>query len=527
MITDKRAFVALCAALLIVALLALALVSCEETKEDFSALDTLENNNADENRDAAYGEGSVIGYYRIVLSGACSSEVSDAAHALKGVIEQATGVTCGVTYDAQQAPYRSDAVEILIGNTTRNSSRVALEGMRSEDYVCRWIDGSLVIGGISSSATLTALERFADEILPYAAPSGIMSVEQEFSYFHSYELDSVKLCGFEISDYCIVSSEQTMRYAFALAGSIAQKSGYALSAECREVRDAAKEIVLLIDGSSNANAYIEYNGEDVVIRAKDEYGVSVALERLCAQLLESGGKTAAFDIQSQIGIPYVSPEIKSMNIVSDIPMRENSISEINEVISKISAELPDVIVIDGMDSDVLDMVLFGISSDYSCAKFDQSDECVVAILHRTKTVKATLAYNQTENGSSAVKICLTHIASGEEYQFIALCGDSYADVTVLADAIANNVSNADNAAVVVLTSEDPSGAWEASSVGLIARHNSRIELCSAEYRSELLGGKSVNNGDVSVEYSSAQNAAFVGFTLAKTCFSGFSEYIQQ
>lgn len=520
MITDKRARIVLCAVLLVAVVL--ALVSCEETKEDLSALDVI-TDNANGNNDGADDDSASVGYYRIVLSGNCSSEVSSAAHGIKIALEQATGVDCGVTYDAQQAPDRSDVIEILIGNTTRNSSRVAFEGLRTDDYVCKWVEGSIVIGGISNSATLTALERFIDEILPYATPSGVMSAEQEFCYSHNYALDSVKLCGFEISDYSIVSSEQTLEYALALADDIAQKSGHILSAKQGKAKDTVKEIVLLVDSECDANAYIEYDSEDVVLRAKDAYGVSVALAKLFDQLLESGEKTVSLDIRAQISIPYMLPEIRVMNVVEDLGASESDIDGINEIISRIRNDLPDAVVLENIDNGVIDMMLYGLPANYMLVRSEITDTCGVAVFYRLETVEVSLLAGLTEGGSSALKFRLSHIASGEEYQIVLLSGEAYADADVLNDALVNNVSDANNSMVIVLTPDNQS---DISSAELSVRYSSLVTLYRSEYRTALLSGRAVSVDETSLNYSESQNVAFVEFVLGKTCFMGISEYIQ-
>ncbi|MBR6679870.1 MAG: hypothetical protein IKL59_01280 [Clostridia bacterium] len=236
----------------------------------------------------SYDTTAASDYYVIVIPSGCTSELAEKARALSDALEEITGVDSVVEYDEGDNPLRSDAIEIILGNTIRNESRVALAELSAGDYVCKKIDGSVVIGGIDDADTVIAVERFMTDILPYSSAEQLMSSGAEFEYFADPDRDDVLLCGFLISDFGIVceADDDLLGVANEIKGEILDRSGSEL-----EVSDAQRiglrDIVLRLEASDGyvGEGYILYDGEDVILSAYDIYGMQAVASSFCSLLL--------------------------------------------------------------------------------------------------------------------------------------------------------------------------------------------------------------------------------------------------
>ena len=522
MITDKKfLIIASCVVLALLLLVGFALL--QKSDDDFSALDVLEGGNED---GGSEDDNSAVGYYRIILSGSCSSEVADAARELETAIEELTGIDCGVTYDMKDVPDRTDAVEILIGNTRRNSSAIALEGLRAEDYVCKWIDGSLVIGGLSNSATLRALERFTNEALPYATSAELMSSELAFSYYHDYEIDSIKLCGFEISDYSIICSEETLEFARLLADGVAQKGGYYLDVKQGTPIEFVKEIVFVIDKAIDDAAYIGYDGEDIKIKAKDAYGASVAFSKLYSDIFGGNEDKVSVSIPSQTAYHYVAPDISVMNVISKITMEESSLPAINDAIARIKSRSPDVVIFGNIKSAVLDMLMYGLSSDYVRIVPSGASGDITAVLYRAQTVCVTLDTAE-ESGLSVARMRVEHNLSGEKYESLIIAGNSSVSVDELTNIVERNVSKTNSDFVTLMLRENKNYASGFTAAELITKYNSGTPLYNSEYRTMVLCGEMITFDSSTPAYNNSKTAVFVSVTFGKMYCDDYLKNIQQ
>ena len=517
MITDKK-FLIISGCVILAVLLVIGFGFFHKSDDDFSALDLLGDSN--ENHDVT------VGYYRIVLSGACSSEVADAARELETAIEEITGVDCGVTYDSREAPNRTDAVEILIGNTTRNSSAIALEGLRTNDYVCKWINGSLVIGGLSNSATFAALERFTNEVLPSATPSELMTPELEFSYYHDYGIDSIKLCGFEISDYSVVCNAETLEYARILADSVAQRAGRHLEVRQGAPRELVKEITLVTDETVDGAAYVECNGEDVMIKAKDTYGVSIAFAELYEKLFGGISQSVDVSLPAQTTYSYNAPHVRVLSVLSEIGISEDNLSAINGAISYIKRNAADVVAFGNINPDVLDMIMLGLPSEYKIAVELDLGKGVMAVIYREGTVSVNLEKTEVD-GLAVLKLDMKHEFSGEIYQSLILSGTSTVSAAELSSVIAQNVRDVNNTLVLLTLPESESFASGFEVTNMTEKYNSPIYMRAGVRRAALLHGENIKSGTVSADSNNLGTAVFFSVTLDKSYCDAYLKNVKQ
>lgn len=283
------------------------LVSCAESREDVSALDQLTGDG-----DAPEEDDAATDYYRIVLSGKCSASVAASARMLEALVKEMTGIECGIVYDTDTPAKRDDVIEILIGGTSRNATAVALEGKRADDYVCCIVDGSVVVGGYSNSATEAALARFIEEVMPYATRERLMEESDGFSYTHEYAVKSVTLCGFDVCDFAVIYSKDGsyLDRASLIASAVAESCGGVMTVLGEKAETGRKEIIIREDDTSQGGiARIFAENEDVVLSASDAEGIAIAVDNFIELLLTSTPDgTAALLLDGVLEYKYSSDE---------------------------------------------------------------------------------------------------------------------------------------------------------------------------------------------------------------------------
>ena len=168
-------------------------------------------------------------------------------------------------------------------------------------------------------------------MLPNCDGERIADFSSDFEYHHGYEIDSLTLCGFDISDYVFVceypsgSTENALLYS--LREKLADRCGaYSDVLAQKEQSSGVKEIILKTSESAGDNARVSYDGEDVVLAAKDSYGLSLAAERLLTSLFSnaSDGK-ASLDI-TETSYSYVTPKIALTTVVTSFDAQADVIN---------------------------------------------------------------------------------------------------------------------------------------------------------------------------------------------------------
>lgn len=212
-----------------------ALASCTKTDPyDEGVLDKLSSvkdteDSSDEEPEEIIPAASL---FRVVVPENASPALVSKANELALAISEATSIDARTIYDHEKVTELEGAVEILLGKTSRTQSLQGLKGLRINDYVCEWYAGSLVLGGISSEATVAAIDRFCREIIPTSTVAVLMSEEQAFGYTGEYDISSAKLNGFVLFEYSIIYSSANKLGELAIAESlrdrILEESGYLL-----------------------------------------------------------------------------------------------------------------------------------------------------------------------------------------------------------------------------------------------------------------------------------------------------------
>jgi len=231
--------------------------------------------------------------YYVTVASDCSADTWELAETLAFAIQEKTGVETRRLHIHEDAFREEGSIFIYLGMIPEfTEGRVFMKDLRRYDYLCRWVGGRLLLGGRTDEATRAAVERFCKEILPLASDASLMGKDGGFLYrSDQYGVGSVSLNGFALSEYRLVyptdASDAMRLLAYALRDKITERSGYVLEAiSAEERKDAEKGIFLGTEAPAQTGecAYLIPTEQGILLTAWDFFGISVAAERLCAQL---------------------------------------------------------------------------------------------------------------------------------------------------------------------------------------------------------------------------------------------------
>ena len=253
-----------------------------ELDEIFERLEIVDEDESDTETEMSYFAEHI---YIIIPSG-CSGELSLKARELADKMKEQVGLLVSLKYDNELISLPKDSCEVLIGNTNRLASENAEDELKSNDYLCRWDDGALVICGKSDAATIKAVEKFISDILPTSTPYALMHEDAHFELFNEYTIKKITLNGYDLYDYTLVydsaqkSNERVI--AEALRDFINTKSGYLLevisSDELKSNSGRTLKISTAKSASDKAVIISEENGVSIV--GDDSYSLSMAVAEL-------------------------------------------------------------------------------------------------------------------------------------------------------------------------------------------------------------------------------------------------------
>lgn len=459
------------------------------------------------------------GCYVIVLPAGCTGALVENAQRLSDGIEEIVGVECVIEYDNSDTPRRDNAIEIILGAAERDESKILLSKLRANDYICKKANENIVIGGVTESATLTALNKFIDEILPYASSDQLMSSGAEFEYVGSYKLDGVKLCGFPIGDFDIVcgTEPESVGVANRLYLDILSESGYALNIRDKQ-RDGFKEIVLeLVETEDYVDkAYILYDGEDVTLRAYSAYGMNAASDNFRELLL----------VEEQTDVLCLSEEWTSLEV--NCPNRLISVEHITfdetasgfltlDCVSAIHGELrenaPAVVLMSEMSASVWNIMRANLPDGYLYRAFGQGSISAVAYDSSVVELSATTV---RDGDAERTDILFSEIGGTPSYRITYLYSDILGDVSGILSKVNSVIS--ENVADIVLVEHAVAPSADVSAgEGLLDRADVLQTLGDGtRYIDAFATGNALNYSDVSAELVRGRDGDPLGFTCRAT-----------
>ena len=336
-------------------------VSNNDEKLPFVTLD--ETNNA------------IVSEYRIVVSRTASGEVLEAARELCSSIGEQTDVDTRLSYD-DETVYVSDSTWVVyVGYVDTSAVRDILRNMRSEDYICRSYDRETIIGGRSDGATLNAILRFKNEILPVSDRFRLIPEGGGFEYKGEYSLNTLYIGDASVQDFEIVvySAQDTevIDTAYSLRQRISDTTGYWLDVCIGSRSKTGRGIYVIKDSECQlGRAELSNSKNDVILRAKDRKGLEKIADTFMNLLTSDSDKVIQKpNIPSALYVPYgeISCDL-ALSLLSYLPIFGSM--ELNADFKNTVAEYSPDILLGGAVTDEKRSIISNLLDNYDVLSAD-------------------------------------------------------------------------------------------------------------------------------------------------------------
>ena len=450
--TIAKRFLRATTLILLGAVLALALPSCKGSDGDSESDDALSMllEIVDSEESSAESD-----YYVVIIPSGASSALAQKANLLVLDIEEITGVDSVLEYDNGDNPRRENAIEIILGNTNRNESRIALAELIVGDYVCKKIDGNIVIGGVSDEDTIIAVDRFMSEILPYSSAEQLMGADAGFEHFAERETPML-LCGFPVKDFTVVcgSDAKMQTLAATLQHAILDKSGSELSVSDTR-KDGRKDIILELVKSDSyiGEGYISHKGEDVVLSAYDLYGMQKVVGEFC-ELLCADKQTDAICLGSDWSVRNVKcpnrPFAVELFVTNESDAGFSRADFVSAVCGDIKTNDPSLVLMNCVSEETLSFMKgITMSKSYSYKTFGADNMLTIAYDDSVSDLSVKLA---SHGGLTVADISVERADDEPGYNITYIYSDSSDTAADISEKIRTLTNGSD--ADLVLTSYD-------------------------------------------------------------------------
>lgn len=160
--------------------------------------------------------------------------------------------------------------EIIIGECDRDEYRQVYESLGKLDYAVECVNGKLVIAGKNTRCLNLAIEKFREDCLAVKNKILDITADSDYRYEYSYPVKSVKLCGYDISEYVIATSTNNIGVAKKLSNKIEEMTGKGLKIVTDGAKLYDKAIVLSKSGDERANELLESIDNDKIMIVSED-----------------------------------------------------------------------------------------------------------------------------------------------------------------------------------------------------------------------------------------------------------------
>ena len=289
--------------------------------------------------------------YIIVIPASASGEISQKARLLANKINERTGAAVALAHDDRQISPSDGTHLIYIGNVDALAVTKKISQMRS-------LDG----------ATLTAIDRFVNEILPLSTAQRLIPEGGGFDFAGKYEVESLFIDGVSLGDFSIsvdsVSDTAAVDVAYSLRDKISEDFGYWLDIRIGSIKNAENYIRVLTDlNCRSGRGVLERNEKIITLKAADRTGLSRVADNFIKQLSSAGvSGNLNPSIPKNLYIPYGNTECTVAATVMELlpalssPLAATSIKNSIEVFS------PDVVLFGETDDKVRQILSDSLNS---------------------------------------------------------------------------------------------------------------------------------------------------------------------
>ena len=306
--------------------------------------------------------------YIIVISASASGEISQKARILANKINERTGAAVALAYDNNEIPTTDSTRLVYIGNVDVFAVAKKISQMRSLDYTCRAFENFTLIGGKGDRATLTAIDRFINEILPVSTEQMLIPEGGGFDFTGKYEVDSLFVDGVSLGDFAIVvdsvSDIPAVDVAYSLRDKISEDFGYWLDIRVGNIKSTENYIRVLTDSKcQSGRGVLERNEKGIVIKAADRTGLSKVADNFLIHLSSDGVSGALKpSIPKNLYVPYGDTKCTVAATFMELLPTLSSPLAATSIKNSIEAFSPDVIFLGETDDKVRQILSNSLNS---------------------------------------------------------------------------------------------------------------------------------------------------------------------
>ncbi len=443
MITDKR--LSLLALLL---LLCLLFCSCQTDTAGLASLHSLGSGESGETATPA------AEYDYVILPTAADETLVARAQVLTAALSAQTGIPASLFFDDEVLPHRENLRLILLGNTTHALSQKHLHDLRRDDYVCVTDESALLLGGKSDAATVAAIDRFTEQLLPYADAEILVNQDQHFLVRATYDITSVTLNGFSLGDYRIVypkkSENGEKAVAVALREAIADRCGFYLDILSDHLVTEQTRVIAVgacFDPETSTEPQILASGACITLCGNSEYALATAAEALCEHLLPND---APESVQAMWREPIpVSVPSPSLSVLAGLLVENNleaALTKIAEISANARNAAAALMPFGRVNQNVFPYLQANLSA-YADLSLAQADDEVLPFFYRED--KLTLLERQPLKNGQMLRFSIKE--SDVCFRVYHGYGDDEIAMNVFLDAAAQGVSESEATLVFLAT----------------------------------------------------------------------------
>ena len=227
---------------------------------------------------------SDISEYTVVRGDLCSDEEKAALVTFRETVMKNLGITLPALTDWIGEGQEEREKEILIGETNREESIEAREGLGYNDFVIKKVGTKLVIAGGSGVSTQAAVDYFVENYIDIYQ-STLCYPESGYKYVQEYLISSISIDGTPISEYKLYANDPEIdltEVQTALSDSVA-----GVYIEIAETPDEYSKYIVFDNTDLVASRYgteLEDNGNLYVYGSYDSF--DTAVEYFCGAYFE-------------------------------------------------------------------------------------------------------------------------------------------------------------------------------------------------------------------------------------------------
>ena len=284
----------------------------------------------------------------VILPSDASPELIEAAERLSLALADRFSIKSTVYYDSEPLLKLKNTRFIFLGNTSYDISKLKISRLKIDDYVCTFVENDIVLGGKSSSATVTAIERFISDVLPYFDIQGAISDELSFEYRGEYLYTNITVNGYSLDDYTIAypsaESAKEKAIAYALRDCLSKLCGaYPDIVESRYLVSTDRTICVgACFGDVPCDAQIISVGSNIILCGDSANLIAESAEHF----VELCSADSSLEI---IGQAKPESQMSTLTFEAEFPVEiqgPENVADYSELFRKIKQNLPSVVCFD-------------------------------------------------------------------------------------------------------------------------------------------------------------------------------------